>query len=329
MGVLPGGRETFRAPAAVVELAGRQHGVVARRQLLAAGVGSSALGRMTASGWLAPVHSGVYLVAAHPRTVHARWMAAVLAGGGDAALSHTSAGALWEIVNELPGRAHVTVSGGGRRRRGIAFHRARDLDRHRTVQNRIPVTTPSRTILDLATALSTTRLARAVEKADRHGLLDVTELTRLCEATRGRKGTGRLRSVLAHHHPLPETRSELERRFLRLCDRARLPKPSVNVPVEGLEVDCLWPAQRVVIELDGYEFHRGRAAFERDRRRDATLQLAGYRVLRVTHRRLVEDVGSVVAELRTLLGSPNPDSQQGAAPLDPGPLTAAFAASRC
>jgi len=288
-----------------VDLAGRQHGVVARRQLLATSVSSAAVGRMITSGWLARVHAGVYLVGGHPQTPHARWMAAVLAGGADAALSHTSAGALWQIVDQLPGPPHVTVPGGRHRRLGVVFHRGRDLDRAGTVHKCIPVTTPSRTILDLAAVLSARRLGQAVEKADRHGFLDVIELTRLCETTHGRKGTGRLRSVLADHRPFPDTRSELERRFLRLCDRARLPKPAVNVPVEGLEVDCLWPAKRVVIELDGYEFHRGRAAFERDRRRDATLQLAGYRVLRVTHRRLVEDAGSVVAELRTLLGSPN------------------------
>ncbi|MGH2993485.1 MAG: type IV toxin-antitoxin system AbiEi family antitoxin domain-containing protein [Solirubrobacterales bacterium] len=287
-----------------MELAARQHGVAARRQLLAAGVSSSAIGRLIASGWLTRLHAGVYAVAGHPQTPHARWMAAVLACGAGAVLSHASAGMLWEIVERRPGPAHVTAPSGRHRRQGIILHRGRDLDVSGTVHNGIPVTTPSATILDLAAALSARRLERSLEAADRRELLDVAELSRICE-TRGRKGTRRLHSLLAQYRRLPATRSELERRFLLLCDRARLPKPAVNVPVEGLEVDCLWPAKRVVIELDGYEFHRGRAAFERDRRRDATLQLAGYRVLRVTHRRLAEDAGSVVAELRTLLGSPN------------------------
>jgi very-short-patch-repair endonuclease len=136
-------------------------------------------------------------------------------------------------------------------------------------------------------------------------VLDLDELAQLCRTSSGRKGTGRVASLLAHYRPLPETRSELERRFLRICREAGLPPPAVNVPVAGLEVDFLWPAARLVIELDGYEFHRDRASFERDRRRDAILQLAGYRVLRVTHRRLVEETASVVAELRTMLGSPN------------------------
>jgi very-short-patch-repair endonuclease len=286
----------------VVELASRQHGVVARRQLLAAGVSSAAVGRMITSGWLTRLHAGVYLVAGRQLDPLARRMAAVLAAGSEAVLSHTSAGALWEIVEQVPGPVHVTVRSGRRRRRGIILHRDSDLDRFRTVHKRIPVTTPSRTILDLAAILSPRRLQQAAETADRRGLLDTPELTHLCEATRGRKGTGRLRSLLARHQPLPETRSELERRFLRLCRDAGLPWPAVNVPVAGLEVDFLWRAARLVVELDGYAFHRDRASFERDRRRDAALQLAGHRVVRITHRRLAEDAASVQAELKALLG---------------------------
>jgi very-short-patch-repair endonuclease len=181
------------------------------------------------------------------------------------------------------------------------FHRACVLDGARTTRARIPVTAPSRTLIDLATALSPGRLAHAIERADHHQLLDTPELTRLCEASSGRKGTGRLSSLLAHHRPLPETRSELERRFLRLCRGAGLPQPAVNVPVGGIEVDCLWRGTRVVVELDGYAFHSDRAAFERDRERDARLQLAGYRVLRVTHRRLVEEPDAVITEVAALL----------------------------
>jgi very-short-patch-repair endonuclease len=185
------------------------------------------------------------------------------------------------------------------------FHRADDLKEIDTVRDRIPLTAPSRTILDLAAVLSARGLERAIEAADRHRLLDVTDLSRLLEASRGRKGTGRLFSLPAQYRPLPETRSELERRFLRLCREPGLPRPAVNVPLEGIEVDFLWPQARLVVELDGYAFHRGHASFERDRRRDAILQLAGYRVLRVTDRRLVEDAASVVVELRAMLGSPN------------------------
>ena len=299
--MLPGGREKTYAPPVVVELARRQHAVVSRRQLLSAGVGSSTIGRMLASGWLTRVHAGVYALAGRPLAMQGRWMAAVLAGGRNALLSHTSAGALWGIVEPIAGPAHVTVPGGRRRRPGIAFHRACVLDRARTTRDRIPVTAPSRTLLDLAATLSTRALARAIEAADRHQLLDIPELTGLCEASSGRKGTGRLSSLLAHHRPVPATRSELERRFLRLCRDAGLPRPAVNVPVEGVEVDFLWPDARLVVELDGYAFHRDRESFEHDRRRDATLQAAGYHVLRVTYRRLVEEPAAVVGELWALL----------------------------
>jgi predicted transcriptional regulator of viral defense system len=286
----------------VAELAGRQHGVVARRQLLAAGVSNAAIGRMAASGWLIRLHAGVYAVAGRQLETHGRWMGAVLAGGPNALLSHTSAGALWRIVDPIPGPVHVTVAGGKRRRAGIVFHRSNDLEHARAVRNRIPLTTPSHTLLDLAATLSRRRLERALETAERLGLLDIAELTRLCEAARGRKGTGCLCSVLAHYRPAPERRSELERRFLGVCREAGLPRPAVNVPVAGIEVDFLWPEARLVVEVDGFEFHRDRTAFERDRRRDARLQLAGYRVVRITYRRLVEEPESVVADIAALLG---------------------------
>jgi very-short-patch-repair endonuclease len=288
----------------VSALAKRQHGVVGRRQLIAAGVSGSAVRRMTASEWLAPIHAGVYLAAGSALTREARWMAAVLAGGTQALLSHRSAGELWGLLRPIEGPCHVTVPHGRRTHPGVVLHRTRHSPT-RAVRNQIPVTAPSRTLLDLAAVLSARGLERAIEAADRHRLLDVTELSHLLEASRGRKGTGRLSSLLAHYRPSPQTRSELERRFLRMCREAGLPTPAVNVPVAGFEVDFLWPEARLVVELDGYAFHRDRASFERDRRRDAILQLAGYRVLRVTDRRLVEDAASVIAELRTMLGSPN------------------------
>jgi predicted transcriptional regulator of viral defense system len=288
----------------VGEIAARQHGVVARSKLRDAGVSGAAVARMVASGWLTPIHAGVYLVAGSALTQRARWMAAVLAGGKEAVLSHRSAGELWGMLEPIEGPTHVTVPNGRRTHNGIVLHRTRDRAHH-VARHSIPVTTPSRTLIDLAAATSAQRLRQALETADRHGLLDVTELSRLLDASSGRKGTGHLASLLAHYRPVPETRSELERRFLRLCRDGGLPPPAVNVPVASLEVDFLWPEARLVIELDGYAFHGDRASFERDRRRDAILQLAGYRVLRVTHRRLVEEAASVVDELRTMLGSPN------------------------
>ncbi|MGH2963659.1 MAG: type IV toxin-antitoxin system AbiEi family antitoxin domain-containing protein [Solirubrobacterales bacterium] len=239
----------------MAEIARRQHGVVARRQLLAAGVSGAAVARMTASGSLTAVHAGVYRVAAIPSTREAGWIAAVLAGGNGAALSHRSAGELWDMLDPIEGPIHVTVPHGRRTHAGVLLHRSRDRDRH-TVRKGIRVTTPSRTLVALAATSSNRRLVQAIDRADHHGLLDIPELARLCEASRGRKGTARLSSLLAHHRSIPQTRSELERRFLRLCRDAGLPRPAVNVPIDGIEVDFVWPSQRLVVELDGYAFHR-------------------------------------------------------------------------
>jgi uncharacterized protein DUF559 len=129
-------------------------------------------------------------------------------------------------------------------------------------------------------------------------------LPRYAREPRGVEAAGRLRALLATHiGPSPETRSALEHRFLDLCHRAGLPTPAINVPVCDYEVDALWPAQRLVVELDGYAFHHARKAFESDRTRDAALQLAGYRVLRVTHRRLVDDPSAVIETIRKLLAA--------------------------
>jgi hypothetical protein len=179
-------------------------------------------------------------------------------------------------------------------------------DDERTTRLEIPVTTVARTLLDLAGVVSPTHLRQAFEAADRLELLDMSALADLCKApsNRAARGSGRLRSLLADRvGPVPETRSALEHRFLRACQRAGLPPPAVNVPVSGLEVDALWPHERLVVELDGYAYHRGRAAFERDRRRGAALVLAGYRVVRITHRRLLNEPSAVAEEVRSLLGS--------------------------
>jgi hypothetical protein len=140
-----------------------------------------------------------------------------------------------------------------------------------------------------------------MEEADRDHLLEWEALEAIAERRCGRPGTRRLRAVMAQHHEPEPTRSELERRFLRVCAEAGLPAPSVNVLVEGLEVDALWPARRLVVELDGYAHHRSRTAFERDRARDVALRVAGYDVLRFTHRQLADDPARVASEVAALL----------------------------
>jgi hypothetical protein len=174
----------------------------------------------------------------------------------------------------------------------------------RAAREGIPVTSVARTLLDLAEAVSPTQLRRAFEEADRLELIDMRAIEQLLDRSRGRRGLKPLAALLATHRgPAPPIRSELERLFLDLCHRADLPPPTVNAHVEGLEVDALWAEQRLIVELDGYAFHRTRASFEHDRARarDAILQLAGYRVLRVTHRRLAAEPAAVAVAVRSLL----------------------------
>ena len=147
-------------------------------------------------------------------------------------------------------------------------------------------------------------LERAFEEAERLRLLDVRAIDQLCGRSRGRRGLRALGDLVREARPpAPAMRSELERRFLDLCRDADLPRPRVNSVVAGFEVDLLWPDRRLVVELDGHAFHHTRAAFERDRIRDGALQLAGYRVLRFTHRRLETDPVAAVESVRALLAS--------------------------
>jgi hypothetical protein len=236
-------------------------------------------------------------------------MAAVLACGPEAMLSHHSAAALWELRPTARSAVDVTAPGRTRHGRpGITFHPVRRLDPvDRARLDGVPVTTVARTLFDLAEVLAPRQLERAFEQAERLRLLDLRAINNLARRSRGRHGLRALSALLAERRePAPATRSELERRFLDLCHTAGLPRPAVNIVVSGLEVDAVWPDQRLVVELDGHAFHHTRAAFERDRLRDATLQLAGYRVLRVTHRRLEREPATVAETVRALLADSPP-----------------------
>jgi hypothetical protein len=174
----------------------------------------------------------------------------------------------------------------------------------RTVHEGIPVTTVARTLVDLAEVVRQQELERAVEQAERLRLFDLRKVENVCERSRGRRGLRPLRRLLsdAVGEP-PVTRSELERRFLDLCRDAGFPEPALNVSIAGFVVDFLWPSKRLVIELDGHAFHSTRAAFERDRVRDAKLQLAGCRVMRVTYRRLDREPAAVAEDVGALLSA--------------------------
>jgi very-short-patch-repair endonuclease len=230
-------------------------------------------------------------------------MAAVLACWPDALLSHVSGGVLLALLDKDDHYPHVTAAGrGGRSRRAIHLHRPRALHpEDRASRDGIPVTSVSRTLVDLAGMLDERRLRRAFDQADRLYLLNLPALQRACERARGRRGIGVLRALVADYRPAARTRSELEDLFLDLCREYRLPHPAVNIRVTGYEVDAYWPDAKLVVELDGFEFHRTRAAFEQDRLRDAELKLAGIEVIRVTAAWIRRDPRSVAETVRRML----------------------------
>jgi very-short-patch-repair endonuclease/predicted transcriptional regulator of viral defense system len=285
----------------IARLATRQHGVVTRRQLEALGLTRSAVGRRAVAGQLHRVHRGVYAVGHPVLTRYGRWMAAVLAAGPGAALSHASAAALWEIRASNATRTDVSIprASGRAKRTRLRIHRAGALECDETTTHHgIPVTTPARTLLDLASSLPRRALERALDEAEILELFDLRQLTNMIDAHRGQRGAGALAAALGDHRAgTTVTRSALEEAFLALCAAHALERPQTNVRVCGLEVDFLFAAQRLVVEADSWRFHRTRRAFERDRQRDAILARAGYRTLRFTHRQMTQRPGEVAATI--------------------------------
>jgi very-short-patch-repair endonuclease len=269
--------------------------MVTSRQLAAAGIGQNGIKRRVRAGRLVPRHRGVYQVGPIAGPC-GREMAALLALGDDAALSHHTAAAIWGIRPAHEGPVHVTVP---RERtpshRGIRVHRTRSLKA--AVRDGLHLTTPARTLLDLAPELNQHELERAVEQALVLRLTTHHEIE--AECSDGRRGAARLRAALTDEPGL--TRSEAERRLRGLIRAARLPRPETNARVAGWEVDLLWREQRLVVEVDGFAFHSSRHAFERDRRRDGDLVAAGYRVVRFTWRQIVREPEAVIARLAVLL----------------------------
>jgi very-short-patch-repair endonuclease len=290
----------------IASLAAEQFGVVARRQLRAIGLTETGIARRVESGRLHRVRRGVYAVGYPVVGRHARWLAAVLACGPGALLSHSSAGALWGLRPSDATYVDVTVPGPSRRRgAGLRVHRASHLGAEEAGTHAgIPVTSAARTVLDLAASIHDDRaLQRVLDRAEVLRLTDVPRLVAVAEAHRGHHGAVRLRQALAEHTPgTTLTRSDLEERMLALCRKRGLPQPRVNHFVAGLEVDFLFAEQRLVVEADGWAFHRSRAAFERDRERDAALALAGHRVLRFTDRQVQREPATVAAAIRAALG---------------------------
>jgi len=292
--------------------------VVSRRQLLDAGLSPKAVEVRLKRGQLLQLHRGVYAVGHAQLRREGRWLAAVLAVGPGAALSHRSAAALHGI-RDGDGVADVTTT---RRVRpsGLVVHRTTVLPvRDVTTRRGIPVTTVARTLIDLAALLPGDRLAKTVREADRAGRLGATTVRDARERIEGRRDAGAkaLRAALAEHERLATslTLSELEDRFLALLDAERLPKPLTNHRIHGMRVDAAWPRERVVAELDGWSYHRDRGAFQADRARDVTLVRAGWTVARFTHADVVDRPAHVAASLRELLATRRRSAGVASSPL--------------
>jgi very-short-patch-repair endonuclease len=279
--------EDKRAPdQAIASIAGRQHGAISIAQLHSAGLSKTAVQKRHRLGRLHSLHRGVYAVGHIAPSIERTWMAAVLALGGGVSeadsvvLSHRSAAELWGLLPTRGGPVHVSLLSrhGRRRRSGIYIHRPVSLGPTETTRRRgVPVTSPARTLADLRGAVPDGELRRAMRQASFLGL----------PIGSGVASDG--------------TRSELERRFLWLCHRHRLPTPAVNMRVGPLTVDFCWAEERLVVETDGYRSHGGRAAFEDDRDRDLMLRALGYEVQRLSHRQVFDEAERVVAVLRALL----------------------------
>jgi very-short-patch-repair endonuclease len=287
----------MRPESRILGLAGRQHGVVTSAQLVAAGWSRTVIRQRVRAGWLRRLHHGVYL-AGPLAAEHTLPMAAVLATGG--VISHYHAAVLWDWRPPREGPIHVMLPTGGHNRPGITVHRANLHPQDITRRHGVPVTSAARTILDLA-ASAPFEAERALNEARIARLVSDPSLNEQFSRYPHHRGTAALKEAI---RPGPAfTRSEAERRALDLIRRAGLPAPEVNQRVEGFEVDLLWRAERLVVEIDGYAFHSMRSSFERDRRRDQALVAAGWRVVRVTWRQLTERPEAVAVMLATALAA--------------------------
>jgi very-short-patch-repair endonuclease len=281
------------------DLATHQHGVIARRQLLEMGFSARMVERRVARGWLRSLYRGVYALGHEKLSMRGRWMAAVLACGDGAMLSHGSAAALWGLIR--PRGPIEIVTRNYRQSPGLRVHRSRVHPEDRDEIDAIPICSIARTLLDLAGIWDEGRVERTWEEADRLGLLELRAMEQICTRAQGRRGSGVIRRLIVVAREPVRTRSHLEDRFAVFCRERGLPAPAFNCVVLDREVDALWPRERLIVEMDGFAFHSHRAAFERDRVRDAALQVAGYRVLHLTWLRLEKEPTQIAGEIRSLL----------------------------
>jgi very-short-patch-repair endonuclease len=306
----------------IARLASSQHGIVARSELLVLGIGRRAIACRLALGRLRPVHPGVYAVGHDALAYPARVLAAVMSvapaarresvAGGDranrspiAAASHAAAAALFGLRDPPHGPIDVSVDAKRATRIGIAVHRAALAAEEVTLVDGVPVTTIERTLLDLSAVTPAGPLRRLVKQAEFRGLTDFAAVAAILRRHPRRQGRRTLADIVERYADTGKTRSELEDRFLQFCARRGLPLPQTNVVLdvrgERVEVDCAWPAARIVVELDGRVAHGRQSSFHDDRARDRALLAAGWIPMRVTWPQLHNDGDTLEREIRDVL----------------------------
>lgn len=295
-------RDERRTHGPLAGLAERQHGVVSVRQLAKLGYSRHAVSRASISGRLHRLHRGVYAIGHDHLSWHGHCLAAVLACSPNALASHMSAAWLWDLLAKRPGTIHVTAPTRRHARPSICLHYARLAEEDRAVREGIPVTALPRTLLDLAGTLPPSRLDGVIERSDQHRLFDLREMNALLDRAGSHPGAARMRRALAiYRSEAAFTRSRLERHFLQLVERAGIPRPSMNYSVAEFELDAYWEAERFAVELDVYETHGSRRAFERDRLRQEELKLMGVEMIRITGHRLHREPDNVIERVAVFL----------------------------
>lgn len=297
----------------IARIAERQCGLILLEQLRSLGISKDAASKRVGVGRLYRVYEGVFVVGYPHLSTNGRRLAAVLACGPEAVLSHRSAAALWGLREDSGASIDVTAPNRrGRIPKGISAHRDGSLaPADRTKLHGVPCTSVARTLLDLAGVAPIWELRKVISEAEVLRVLDHGAVRSLIKRSRGRRGVARLRMLMDEIHPeTKRTRSEMERLFLDMCERAGLPRPEVNVKLEvggrRLMPDFLWRDSGLIVESDSRRYHDTDSAFQGDRRREQRLQLAGWRVSRCTWEQIEREPRALANTIRGLLALPNP-----------------------
>jgi hypothetical protein len=291
--------ETRSRDRVIADLARTQHGVVAHWQLVALGLGPDAIQRWVRNWRLHRIHRGVYALGHRAVSSLGYAMAAALAYGEGALVGYRSASWLWDVLDDTRQVIDVVAVAKRQGRRGICFHSTASLHPDDVAERHgIPVTSLARTLLDIAEVVPRRRLVYALERAEKARVFDLNEIQALMARSRGRRGLKALTAAIRAIEPEAlYSHDGLERLFIDFCRRRGLDLPAMNASVEGFTVDALWPDRKLIVELDSWEHHKSRRSFEEDRRRDALLGFAGYRIVRVTAHMLRTGPSGLAAQL--------------------------------